>query len=174
MKREPATLNVAQALKVIRLKLDELSILEKKVGVHDLTAEAQAAAKEKRPTLFEAIQNIKHDLTVLRGKVELQDPERFKKLVEEGVIPSGTQVPYLNLEAEVFTKDVTELIPNRHQFERGVDFLEKDRLVPFKYYEAQALNAPLFNQLKKPNLTQGQLVEAFNEHTRKELGLPKR
>lgn len=174
MSNNQAILTTQQALKVIRLKLEELKILETKLGVQDLTAESQQAAKDKRPTLFEAIQNIKYDLAQLKTKVELQDPEIVDKLIKAGLLKEGTPVPYLNLEAEVFTTDVTESIPNRYQFEAGIQYLEKDRAIPFKYYELQAINAPLFRKLKNPKLTNIQLQDAFHEHNRVELGLPKR
>ena len=168
MKQKPI-LTVAQALVVIDLQTRAVEALEKSVGIHALEKDAEIAKEQQRETLYEAIQSVKHDLKVLRGNVQLQDPEVLQSYIEQGIVPEDVKVPEVDLHAEKFTYQVTIAIPNAHQFNRGLQVASRVDGIPAGYWAMQKKNLPLLNKLSDPDLTQAQLDVAFEEHFQREV-----
>jgi hypothetical protein len=164
MTKQKPVLTVAQALVVIDLQTRAVEALEKTVGIHALEKDADIAKEQKRETLFEAIQSVKHDLKVLKGNVQLQDPEVLKSYIDQGLISPDTKIPEVDLHAEKFTYQVTIAIPNAHQFNRGLQVVSRVDGIPSGYWAMQKKNLPLLNKLSDPTLTQAQLDVAFEEH----------
>ena len=169
MTKQKPVLTIAQALVVIDLETRSIEALEKTVGINALEKDAEVAKEQKRETLYEAIQAIKHDLKVLRGNVQLQDPEVLQSYIDQGLISPDTKIPEVNLEAGSFTYQVTIAIPNSHQFNRGLQVASRVDGIPSGYWAMQKKNLPLLNKLSDPDLTQAQLDVAFEEHFDREI-----